>query len=79
MTGRPQVGDEVRIEQESAYGFGLLAFEADGEGDIVVRAEQANVDAVELVVETNVRNRRQIDDAVTNTDKLRIHSKGLSG
>ena len=78
-SGRPQVGDEVRIEQESAYGFGLLAFEADGECDIVVGSKQPNIDAIELVVEANIRNRRQIDDAVTNADKLRIHSKGLSG
>ena len=75
--GRTQVGDEIGIEHESPYGCSFVAFEADSKGDVVVGAEQANVDAVELVVKTNVGDRREIDDAVTNTDKLGIHRRAF--
>ncbi len=71
---RAKIGDHSRRHHPLPDWLGFFALDGNGQRDLVGGSKEADVEPVEVFVHANVRNRIDIDEPVSDADKLGVHS-----
>jgi len=76
---RPQVLYEPRVEKELPDRNSLFRLHRDCQRQVLRGSQQSYIDAVQLVVEPNIRDSLQIDDTIADSNKRMAHgAEGLT-